>query len=127
MNTTTELSTNSIPNFKTKKFGIFINNFHEQIEKDFLHFSEQFKNYECTYIDYESRDKNFYVWRAFTNHTEFRLKNIKKSIDYLANNYNEVKERIGIKLLSNDNKFLYEEMNQINEDMKTYKNQLSNL
>jgi hypothetical protein len=127
MTTSTESSTNSIPNFKTKKFGIFIKKFNEQIETDFLHFSEQFRNYECSNIDFEMRAKNYRVWRAFTNHTEFRLKDIKKSVHYIVNNYNEVKERIGIKLLSNDNKFLYEEMNQINEDMKTYKNQLSNL
>lgn len=127
MTTSTESSTNSIPNFRTKKFGIFIKKFNEQIEKDFLHFSEQFRNYECADIDFEMRAKNYRVWRAFTNHTEFRLKDIKKSVHYIVNNYNEVKERIGIKLLSNDNKFLYEEMNQINEDMKTYKNQLSNL
>jgi len=127
MSTSTESSTNSIPNFRTKKFGIFIKKFNEQIEKDFLHFSEQFRNYECADIDFEMRAKNYRVWRAFTYHTEFRLKDIKKSVHYIVNNYNEVKERIGIKLLSNDNKFLYEEMNQINEDMKTYKNQLSNL
>jgi esterase/lipase len=127
MTTSTELSTKSIPNFRTKKFGIFINKFNEQIEKDFLHFSEQFRNYECADIDFEMRAKNYRVWRAFTNHTEFRLKYIKKKCTYIANNYNEVKERIGIKQLSNDNKFLYEEMNQIYEDMKTYKNQLSNL
>jgi hypothetical protein len=80
MTTSTELSTKSIPNFRTKKFGIFINKFNEQIEKDFLHFSEQFRNYECADIDFEMRAKNYRVWRAFTNHTEFRLKYIKKSV-----------------------------------------------
>ena len=80
MTTSTELSTKSIPipNFRTKKFGIFINKFNEQIEKDFLHFSEQFRNYECADIDFEMRAKNYRVWRPFTNHTEFRLKDIKK-------------------------------------------------
>jgi hypothetical protein len=125
MNNTTNISTNSIPNFRTKNFCFYISELYENIETDFLTFKKIFENYEYTYIDYESRDKNFYVWRAFTNHTEFRLKDIKKTIQYLVNNYNEVKEKIGLNIMSNDNKYLYEEMNKINEDMKTYKNQIS--
>lgn len=59
MNTAENSSNKSIPNNNTKKFGIYVNNFYEKIEKDCLTFRRQIENYEWKYIEFESRDKKF--------------------------------------------------------------------
>jgi hypothetical protein len=127
----TQLSKTTMPNYRTKKFCIYINEFYSKTENDILQFIEKLDLNDCYYddtrLENNIREKNYGIWDGFRRHVPYRLSYIKKDIDYLANNYKEVKEKIGIRQLGNDNKWLYSELNKINEEMNIYKNQLSSV
>jgi hypothetical protein len=124
-----EIEDKSIPNYKNKSFINYINKYFEKSEIDILNFIEKLTLNDCYMdderLDYNFRYKNYGTFDSFRTYASSQLKFIKNQIYYLANNWDDIIKDIGIILLMNDNKYVERQINDLNKEMNTYKNQLS--
>ena len=120
---------NYIPNYKNKSFINYITKHFEKSEKDILNFVEKLILNDCymddEILDYDFRYENYGTLDYFRRYAISQLECIKNQIYYLSNNWDDIRKDIGIIVLMNDNKDLERQINDINKEIDTYKNQLS--
>lgn len=119
----------TLPNYKNKSFINYITKYFEKSEIDIINFVEKLILNDCYMdddrLDYDFRRNNYGTFHFFRRYAISRLEFIKDEIDYLANNWDDIKKDIGIIMLMNDNKCVERQINELKTEMDTYKNQLS--
>lgn len=124
-----EIEDKCIPNYKNKSFINYITKQFEKSEIDIHNFVEKLTLNDCymddVRLDYDFRYKNYGTFDFFRRYAISQLEFIKNKIYYHATNWDDIRKEIGIIELLNDNKDVERQINDINKEMDTYKNQLS--
>ena len=79
-----------------------------------------YETYSETYL-HESKTYNGCDFRSDINK---RLSYLKESLEYLTDNYTEIKKRLGMPTLILDNKSFEAQVNELSQDVEKYRNKL---